>query len=292
MIFPYLLLLVVAPLSFSLTQISGVFSIGIMNPLTMVFFRWFGVVLLMAPFMAIPLWHVRHVILQHWRLFVIASFLAMIVCPAAVYVGAQYTSATNLSLLYSLAPIFTLSIEWLFFNKRLSGVNIVGIAMAFLGVMGILTQGDISVLLSLQFSIGDLWGLTGAFSWGLYAILVRKQQTLLSERQLFTINAIFGVILATPLLIYEISILHKPIVWTVEFFMVWAVLSIVSSIIAYLSMVYIITHLSVIASMYPLYLSPLYVVVIAVLFLGETVQAYHILSGIIILLGVFLALKK
>lgn len=291
-IFPYFLLWVVAPLAFGITNSSGVFSIGIMNPLTMVFFRWLGVVLIMVPFLAVPLWQCRHAIIEHWRLFLVASTLAMIICPAAVYVGGQYTTAMNLSLLYSLAPIFTLSMERLFFGKRLSTINMAGVAMAFTGVIFIIAKGDWTVLLTLQFSVGDLWGLAGALSWGTYAILVRKQETILSGKQLFTLNAVLGTLMATPLMAYEIAVLGKPIVVTPEFFVIWGVLSIVSSIIAYMSMVYIIIRLSVTASTYPLYISPLYVVVIAIFFLGETLHVYHIISGIVILSGVFLALKK
>ena len=291
-IFPYFLLLVVAPLSFGITNSSGVFSVGIMNPLTMVFFRWFGVILIMVPLMAMTLWQIRSVIFAHWRLFLVSSFLAMIVCPAAVYVGGRYTSAINISLLYSLAPIFTLTIERFVFGKRLSAVNTVGIIMAFVGVVFIICKGDIRVLMSLHFSIGDLWGLAGSLSWGLYAILVRQQEKFISGKQLFTLNAVFGTVLAIPLLVYEVGVQGKPIVVTPEFFMVWGVLSIVSSLIAYMSMVYIITRLSVTASTYPLYISPLYAVMIGIFFLGETLYAYHIISGVVILLGVFLALKK
>ncbi len=290
--FSYFLLLLVVPLSFSINNTLGVFSTGIMNPLTMVFFRWFGVVLIMVPFMAVPLWRSWHVIIKHWKLFLVASFFGMIGCAVGVYVGGQYTSAMNISLLYSLAPIFTLTIECIFYAKRLSAVNMLGIFMAFIGVIFIITKGDFGMLFALKFSVGDLWGVFASFSWGLYAVLVRKQQLFISGWQLFTINAVFGMILAFPLFLYEIGVQHKPIVWTAEFFIIWGVLTIVSSLIAYLSVVHVIKRLGVTVSVFPSYIAPIYVVIIAIVFLGDTLQLYHVFSGVVILSGVFLALKK
>ena len=289
---PYFCLLVVAPLSFGINMSSGPYAVGVLEPLSMIFFRWFGVVVIMLPFMIGALWQCRQVIRDNLGLFVFASFLGMIVCPAGVYVSGHYTTAINIGLIYTLSPVFTIAMERIFFGRRLSVMNSIGVFIAFVGVVYIIIKGDIANLIQLQFSVGDLWVLGASFSWGWYSILLRKQETMMAGKRLFTLNAVLGTLLALPLMLYEVQIQNKPIVLSPQFFALVAVIAFISSIIAYLSMIYIIRTISVTVSSYVLYISPLYATLIGVFFLGETLYNYHIVSAVVILGGVFLAIKK
>ena len=289
---PYIFLLVIVPLSFGINISSGPYAVGVLEPLSMVFFRWFGVVVIMLPFMIGVLWQSRGIIRENFGLFLFASFLGMIVCPAGVYISGHYTTAINIGLIYTLSPIFTIAMERIFFGRRLSVVNAIGVIVAFLGVVYIIIKGDITNLIHLQFSAGDLWVLAASFSWGLYSILLRKQETIMAGKRLFTLNAVLGALLALPLMAYEVTVLDKPIVFSPQFFALVAVISFISSIVAYMGMIYIIRTLSVTISSYVLYITPLYATLIGVFFLGETLYIYHILSAVVILSGVFLAMKK
>ena len=291
-ILPYLCLFVVAPLSFGINMSSGPYAVDVLEPLSMVFFRWFGVVVIMLPFMIGVLWQSRQIIRDNFGLFVFASFLGMIICPAGVYISGHYTTAINIGLIYTLAPVFTIAMERIFFGKRLSIINGIGVMIAFVGVVYIIIKGDISNLIQLQFSVGDLWVLGAAFSWGWYSILLRKQEAIMAGKRLFTLNAVLGTLLALPLLMYEVHIENKPIVFSQQFFVLVAVISFISSIAAYMSMIYIIRTISVTTSSYVLYITPLYAALIGVFFLGETLHSYHIISAVVILSGVFLAVKK
>ena len=291
-ILPYIFLLVIVPLAFGINMSSGPYAVGVLEPLSMVFFRWFGVVIIMLPFMLGVLWQSRQIIRENFPLFLFASFLGMIICPAGVYISGHYTTAINIGLIYSLSPIFTVAMERIFFGRRLSTVNAIGVIIAFLGVVYIIIKGDIANLIDLQFSAGDLWVLAASFCWGWYSILLRKQETIMAGKRLFTLNAVLGTLLALPLMAYEVTVLEKPIVFNPQFFALVAVISFISSIVAYMGMIYIIRTLSVTISSYVLYITPLYATLIGVFFLGETLYTYHILSAVVILSGVFLAMKK
>lgn len=291
-IFPYICLLVLAPFSFGVNMSSGPYAVGILEPLSMVFFRWFGVLIVMLPLMGMALWQSRHIIRQHFGLFLIASFFGMVVSPAGVYISGHYTTAINIGLIYTMSPVFTIAMERVFFGNRLSFINGIGVMTAFFGVVYIICKGDLSRLLALEFSAGDLWVLMSAFSWGLYSILVRKQEAIMGGKRLFTLNSLLGTMLAAPLLFYEVQVLNQPIVFSKQFFALIAVVSLISSIVAYMSIMHAIKTLGVTASSYMLYVVPLYATMIGVFFLGETLYNYHIISGAVILSGVFLALKK
>ena len=292
-LFAYFLLLTIVPMSFAVNNTSGLFSVGIMEPLAMVFFRWFGAALVMLPFMGGALWQCRHIIKQHFWFFVLASFLGMFICPAAAFVAGRYTTAINISLIYTLAPIFVIILERFVYGVRLSYLNMTGVALAIAGVITVISKGDIKTLLQLQASVGDVMVLFGAVSWAVYLLMLRKQESYMAAgKRLFTLNAILGSILAIPFMTYEIVVLDEPLVFTTEFFILVVVLTFVSSIAAYMGIIYIANSLSPTISSYASYFVPPYGAAIGIIFFGETLHAYHIIAAVTILFGVFLATKK
>lgn len=74
---------------------------GVVGPYALAMGRWALAGVMLTAWAGPELWRERRQILRDgWR-YVLLGFLGMLVCGAWVYVGAQTTSAMNISLIYS-----------------------------------------------------------------------------------------------------------------------------------------------------------------------------------------------
>ena len=90
---------------------------------------------------------------------------------AAFFTALQTTSALNAALIMALSPLLTnLLAVWLL-DGRLTGVQALGIGVAFSGVALVITGGHWGLL---KVAAGDLWMLGACLAWSFYGVLVRK----------------------------------------------------------------------------------------------------------------------
>ena len=113
----------------------------------------------------------------------------------------RLTLATNVSILVSAAPIVSALLLRLFErDERLSGRQLGGIWIAFLGVLFVVFNGVFVLKLN---PLGDMLAIVAAFFWALYGFLARRvmdrYDTFLSTRKLM----FYGLITSIPLLLME-----------------------------------------------------------------------------------------
>ena len=78
-----------------------------------------------------------------------------------------------------------------------------------IGVFAIIIKGELSLLISLKFTIGDLWMLASAIGWALYSIYLFYWKTNLKIFDRFTLIAFFGVVSLLPFYLMEESFICK-----------------------------------------------------------------------------------
>ncbi len=105
-----------------------------------------------------------------WPAMVLLGLLGVAGFNTFAYLALQDTTATNASLLNSFIPIVTVALSWLFFGKRLSAPEAIGVLISMAGVMLIVAHGELGVLLGLQPNQGDLWMLVAVLTWALYTV--------------------------------------------------------------------------------------------------------------------------
>ena len=172
-IVPYLVMLV-TPLFFSSNLIFGRLAIPEVAPFTLAFIRWTAAALILAPWVMREWGPARAFVTGHARHWLLLGFLGMWICGGIVYLGLEYTTATNGTLIYTTSPLIILIIERLFFARPITGREILGIIIGFMGVAVIVLRGDPAALLSLRFDTGDLLFVAAAISWAAYSVLLRK----------------------------------------------------------------------------------------------------------------------
>ena len=104
-----------------------------------------------------------------------------------------------MGIIYSSSPIFIILISSIFFKEKINFLkNCIGLISCLIGVFAIIIKGDLSLLISLKLTIGDLWMLASAIGWALYSIYLFYWKTNLKIFDRFTLIAFFGALSLLP----------------------------------------------------------------------------------------------
>lgn len=106
----------------------------------------------------------------------------------------RHTAVLNAAIINATNPIITSIAAALFLGETLAFKNYSGGAIAFVGVILLLTKGNLENLLTLQFNYGDLLMLIAMLCWVLYSLLLKSLSRRYSGFTLTYYAALFGVI--------------------------------------------------------------------------------------------------
>ena len=288
---PYLIMLL-PPLFWAGNFIVGKAVSSQHIPIGLSFWRWFLATLIFTPFVLKAIIKEKDIILKHLSKIVILSLLSISAFNSLAYISLQYTSALNATILNSFIPIFILIIVSLFFKEKISKYQVVGIFISLLGVFIILSRLDINIIKNITFNKGDLWMLLAALDWAMYSILLKYlRPTELKPMTFLGIMMILGTIFLIPLYLANpfnesMITLNKDVIYALAY------IAIFPSIISYLAWNYGLQKIGAALGGQYIHLMPIFGALMAVLFLGEKIELYHILGGIGIGLGLWLSMQK
>ena len=106
----------------------------------------------------------------------------------------KHTQVANTAIINAFSPIITGIMAAVFVGERLTRKNYIGVVMAFLGVVLLLTRGRIENIMLLKVNSGDLLMLCSVLSWGIYALLIKRMVRKYTEFTLTYYATLFGVI--------------------------------------------------------------------------------------------------
>lgn len=265
---------------------------GIFPPISLAFARWFfvGILIFCALiFMRRLPWSQ---LAREWHRILFLASLGMGLCGGPVYLAGELTTATNIGLIYSAAPLLIALMAFIGFGERLKKRQMLGMAMGLCGVVIIMIQGDSARLANLQFNKGDLWIVLATTSFSIYSLGLKYSPTSLSQIQRFGAMALGGALWHLPFMLAEIAVRGPWPELTSTIFGALVVLVFSASLGAYLSYGYIVSRLGATIAGATLYLSPIYAAGLAILLLGETIESFHLMGGALILPGLWLVSQR
>ena len=106
----------------------------------------------------------------------------------------RYTVIANSAIINAFNPVVTGFLAAVVLKERLAMRNYGGGAIAILGVLILLTSGNLTLLLQLQFNLGDILMLGAVVCWAFYSILLRHLCKRYSGLALSYYGALFGVL--------------------------------------------------------------------------------------------------
>ena len=260
-------------------------------PISLAFWRWAIVVLILLPFTYSFLIKNSKVIKKEFKKLFFIGALGCGVCGAFPFLAGETTTVTNMGIIYTSSPVFIILISTVFFNEKVNLTKIIGLILCLIGVFAIIIKGDFDLLLNLNFTIGDLWMLGAAIGWALYSIYLFYWKTQLPIFQRFTLVAFFGAVSLFPFYLVE-EILIQQTVFNSQFFM-WAIFAAVSpGIIAFTLYTMAQKKLGASLTGFTLYIFTIYAAIYGFIFFDEQLEFYHLLGTFLVFIGVYLAKKN
>jgi drug/metabolite transporter (DMT)-like permease len=258
-------------------------------PIALNLFRWLGAFVLLTPFAlrgTIKNWPIiRPKLLPLTGL----AILSITLFNSLLYLAANFTTAVNITLINTLVPVATLLIAWRVLGNRPRLMQLLGITVSIIGVLLILTQGQLLRLLTLSLSQGDLLMLAAVTCWSLFTVLLKKLSIKLSPIIVLYVLIMLG--LPFLLLAYGIEALFFRSYWPSSSHLgLLAYLWVFPSIFAYIFWTYGVHHIGAEAASLSITLMPLFGAILAITFLGESIYWFHIAGGMCSLFGMILAL--
>ena len=202
---PYLpyILLFIQPAFMATNSIIARGGVIHVPPISLAFYRWFFVFLILLPFTINTILENRNYLLKEFKQLFFLGFMGCGICGAFPFLAGLTTTVTNIGIIYTSSPIFIILISSIFFKEKIFRLQIYGLAICLLGVFLIITKGKISLLLSLKFTSGDLWVLGAAIGWALYAIFLLRWKSRFSFFARFCLIALMGSFSLLPFMIIE-----------------------------------------------------------------------------------------
>lgn len=258
-------------------------------PIAMNLFRWFGVFILLTPFCLPRVIKNWAMIRPHLLALTGLAILSIVFYNSLLYLAANFTTVVNITLINTLIPIATLLMAWRVLGNRPRLMQFLGMVISILGVLLILTKGQLLHLLSLKFSQGDLLMVAAVVVWALFTVLLKKLSLKLSS-----INVLYLLImLGLPFLMvaYAIeAVFFKFYLPSFEHISLFAYLWVFPSILAYIFWTNGVLRLGAESASLSITLMPLFGAVLAIVFLDESIFWFHIAGGVCSLSGMLFAL--
>jgi len=278
-------------LFWALNIVLGRHAVASMPPVALGFWRWAGAGLILLPFTWPYMKRDWPVIRANIGMLSILGATGTTGYAVASYWGLQYTQAINGLLIQCTIPILVGVATYLVIGEKLTTRQLAGIAVSFFGVMLILQRGDPDVLHAISFNRGDMWFVAAIVIFAFYAPLTRKYRPAIHPMSFLAITIVTGTVLTIPLLIWESVAVGMP-AFDMHTVLIILYMAIFPSIIAYIcynrSLQLIGPNL--VAALYPLIV--VFGTTLAVVFLGERPEWYHVVGTIFIVGGVLLATRQ
>jgi drug/metabolite transporter (DMT)-like permease len=285
------LLLFVQPVFMASNLIVARGGVEHVPPISLAFWRWTVVVLLLLPFTYSLLIKNLKIIKKEFKKLFFLGAMGCGVCGAFPFLAGETTTVTNMGIIYTSSPIFIILISALFFNEKINFTKIIGLVSCLIGVFTIIIKGDLDLLLNLNFTIGDLWMLAAAIGWALYSIYLFYWKSELPIFQRFTLVAFFGTVSLLPFYAIEEIVIERTL-FNYQFFL-WVLFAAISpGIIAFT--LYSMAQKSLGASLtgFTLYIFTIYAAIYGFILFDEQIEIYHLFGTILVFIGVYLAKKK
>jgi len=287
---PYLLL-TLTPFFWSCNVIVGRGLHEDVPPVAMTFFRWLLAILILAPF-ALP--HVRRqwpIVRSSWRVLLPLGVTGIGMHNMLAYIGLNYTTATNVVILNSFIPIMIMILAWVILRERLTPFQTLGVLLSLTGVLTILSRGALSTLIELRLNVGDLIVILAMAMWSLYTICLRWRPAALHPLALLFVLACIGGLAVLPLYVGE-ALFGRQTVWSWTSFAALCGVALFSSVLAYIFWNRGVAEVGPSVAGLFVHLMPVFGVLLAWMFLGERLEAFHVFGIALILTGIYVTSRR
>ena len=225
---------------------------------------------------------------SEWAYFALLGFLGVALHQWLQSNGLQTSEAGTTAWIVSMTPVFMAVLGWIILKEKLGWIKIAGILLAFIGVLIVVSKGDIRSISIGKFGTpGDKLILISALNWAVFSALSRRGlKTHPATLMMFYVMS-FGWLFISILFFarQNISEIGK---LTINGWFGITFLGVFCSGLAYIAWYDALQALTTAQTGVFLYMEPLIAVVVAFFILGEAITSALLIGGAVIILGVWL----
>jgi len=229
---------------------------------------------------------------NEWGYFALLGFLGITFHQWLQSNGLKTSEAGTTAWIVATTPVFMALLGWLILKEKLKGVKIFGIVLAFLGVLLVVSHGNIASISIGKFGApGDVLILISAINWAVFSALSRRGLKTYSASLMIFYVMLLGWIFTSIVFIGGGNYAEIPALsfngWLGVTF-----LGVFCSGLAYIAWYDALQVLSTANTGVFLYIEPLIAMVVAFFVLGEPITVASLFGGGVILFGVWLVNKN
>ena len=290
-------MLTLPPLMWAGNAVVGRLMVGLVPPLTLNALRWSLALLILLPLG----WQALNTPQKRADLWARRYWLALLgLLGVGAYNALQYLALTtstplNVTLIASSMPVWMLAIGSLFYRQHPTPREMLGAALSLIGVVVVLTRGDLLRLAQVQFVPGDLLMIGAAISWAFYSWMLSRPPAALRSgvpkasedwAGFLLVQTLFGITWALAAAGVEQTIAPTRIGWSPGVLAALVFVAIGPSLAAYRYWGLGVSKVGPsVASLFS-NLTPLFAAVLQTLLLGQGPQAHHVLAFTLIVAGI------
>jgi drug/metabolite transporter (DMT)-like permease len=260
-------------------------------PMSLVFFRWLLVWIILIPFTYKEIIKNKDIILNNLSLLLFLALTSVGLFNTFTYLSLVYTQVINASLFNTAIPAMIIFLCFLLKIEKTNRFQIIGLIVSLFGILSIITKLDLSILLSLNFNKGDLIMIGGVITWGLYSSFLKKKKFTLPLLTLVHILCTFGLIFILPQFLYELS-QGLTVKFNINLGYTLIYLALFPSIGSYYCWAGAVAIIGANRAGIFLSLIPFFSTIMAIIFFNEQFKFFHLIGSILIILGLFLSNKE
>ncbi len=229
---------------------------------------------------------------SEWLYFTMLGFLGITFHQWLQSNGLQTAQATTTAWIISTSPAFIAVLGWMVLKEKLNLQQSLGIGLAMLGVLAVVSKGDLAALAVGKFgNTGDFLILISSVNWAVFSILSRRGlKNHPSTMMTFWVMTI-GWLLTSVAFIAGKSYAEIPLLdtrgWIAMIF-----LGIFTTGLAYIAWFDALAQLPAAQTGAFLFIEPLTSMVVASIILNEQVTLVSVLGGAVILFGIWMVNRQ
>lgn len=286
---PYLIM-AVAPLCWAGNAVLAGGVVDMIPPVTLAFFRWAAAFVILLPFTWNRAKQDWPAALKAWKILTLISIFGISCFNSMLYKAVHTIPVINVTLIQTAMPAFIILISLILYREKITGLQVLGMILCLSGAGLVVLKGNITALFNMSFLQGDILMIAAVILYAFYSVLLRKRPNM-HPLSFLTYTFGIGAFWLSPVYAWE-TIHCEP------FDVTWAVVSSVLYVAVFPSIVAYFCWNRGIEVLGPsrgglfINLMPVFASVLAIIWLDESLMAFHVYGMALILTGMMLFNRK
>ncbi|MEH6938097.1 DMT family transporter [Bacillus sp. JJ664] len=279
----YMLLLLLTSLIWGGNFVVGKTLVSHASPITLTTLRWAIAILFLFP---LVLWKEKKFFPPRKAILplIIMGITGVALFNLFQFWALENTSATNVGLISTLNAISIAIFSSVFLKERLNVLQLFSMLLSFLGVVLVLTKGDMNLLFSMKFNVGDLFMLIAVCIWGLYSVCSRWATKTVSPIMATLYSGVFGLILIIPFNLTDFTISKVDTAFVVSILYT----GVISTVLCMIFWNIGVQKIGAITAGIFLNFNPIFTAILAFFILGEKLSWIQVIGSVIVIIGCYL----